>query len=124
MEHWFFHSSFFLVWIFSNFSRKKIWQNLAGGGLQIADISLNDMHFLQFAFLARTKIERAVNLRRRKNFICIISKSAEECQKFLSQSRAPSRAKKTATESKCAALGHSSDPMTPTLPGSDSMPLN
>ena len=109
---------------FLEFLAQKNLAKSGGGGLQIENISLNDMHFLQFAFLTRAKIERAVNLRRRKNFIFIISKSAEECQEFLSQSRERSRAKKTATESKCAAIGHSSDPMTPTLPGSDSTPLN
>lgn len=98
MEHWLFHSLFLLVWIFSNFSCKKIWRNLAGGGLQIAEMSLNDMHFLQFVFLTRAKIECAANRSRRKNFILIVSKNQAECQKFLSQSRALFRAKKTATK--------------------------
>lgn len=109
---------------FLEFLAEKNLAKSGGGGLQIENISLNDMHFLQFAFLTRAKIERAVNLRRRKNFICIISKNRSECQEFLSQSRAPSRARKTATESRCAAVEHSSDLMTLTLPGSDSTLLN
>ena len=83
---------------FLEFLAQKNLAKSGGGGLQIADISLNDMHFLQFAFLTRAKIERAANLRRRKNFICIISENQAECQKSLSQLRAPSRAKKTATK--------------------------
>ena len=109
---------------FLDFLAQKKLAKSVGGGLQIANISLQDMEFLMRVYLSRAKIEYAVNLRRRKNFICIISKTEEECQKSLSQLRAPSRARKTATESKCAALGHSSDPMTLTLPGSDSTPLN
>ena len=109
---------------FLEFLAQKNLAKSGGGGLQIANISLQDMEFLMRVYLSRAKIERAVNLRRRKNFIFIISENRSECQKFLSQSRAPSRVKRTATESRCAAAEHSSGPMILTLPGSDSTPQN
>ena len=87
-----FHHGFFRISCAKKFG--EIWR----GGLQIAEMSLNSMHFLQFLFLTRAKIECAANRSRRKNFILIVSKNQAECQKFLSQSRALFRAKKTATK--------------------------
>lgn len=83
---------------FLEFLAEKNLAKSGGGGLQIAEMSLNSMHFLQFLFLTRAKIECAANRSRRKNFILIVSKNQAECQKFLSQSRALFRAKKTATK--------------------------
>lgn len=62
-----FQSMDFLEWLESIGFAKS-----SGGGVQIASMGFEEMHFLQFLFVHRQTLQERINIRRRKHFTQIL----------------------------------------------------